>query len=377
MESPDEVEAVGTPQVSVVMAVYNGCDYLRLAIESVLAQTFDAFEFIIIDDCSTDDTPEVVRSFGDTRVVYSRNLENLGQTKSLNAGLELSQGEFIARIDADDTWYPNKLEQQLRYMVSHPDVAICGTWADRIDAGGNITGSYLPPTDSLDIRFRILRASPVCHVSLLMRGDSVRASGGYDPRYRYAADHDLFSRMLLDGHAIVNLSLKLTQFREMPQTFGTANKVGPAGDESAEIIGSNALRFVGLDLSPKQSRDIALLFFPAAELPPERLAEACENLRFMARVTYDSLPLRVRVELLAVLFWSLFKRFTLMKSEAGRGGTGRELHAILRAFRRSPFALIVAVASAGLAVAGAGVGMGVKAHLMTCFGWLRTATSRR
>jgi len=366
------------PSVSVVMAVYNGGEYLPVAIESVLTQSFDSFEFIIIDDCSADGTPDVIRSFRDSRIVYIRNAENLGQTESLNVGLAVARGDFIARIDADDVWHAGKLEEQYRFMVARPDVVVCGTWADRIDATGDITGIFSPPTDPLDIRFRMLRASPVCHVSVLMRRDVIVASGGYRSRYRFAADYDLWSRLLGDGHSIVNLPVKLTQFREMPQTFGTANKIGPAGDESAEIIQSNASNLARLDLGRGQCLSIALLFFPEAELPPRTLAEAYGNLELMADATYPSLPMRVRMELLAVLFWSEFKRAALLRSKGGGSQSIRkELGGVLKAFHRRPVALIVALVAVIMSVGGADTGMRVKSWVMGCIGRLGNSVSRR
>ena len=360
------------PALSVVMAVYNGEEYVRLAIESVIEQTFDSFEFIIIDDCSTDRTPEVLLSYGDPRIVYRRNEENLGQTESLNLGLELAQGEFIARIDADDAWYPRKLEEQYRYMVGHPDVAVCGTWADRIDARGEITGTLSPPTDPSDIRFRMLRASPVCHVSVLMRRQVIAESGGYAGRFRYAADYDLWSRLLRDGHKLVNLPARLTQFREMPHTFGTAAKVGPAGDESADIVQSNAALFAGLDLDLKECRDIALLFFPEADVAPQRVAKAYGNLRLMAEAVYGSPPMRVRLELLAVLGWSLFKRQAHLRMTSAHS-VWVQLGEVEKAFRGHLIEALVAVAAIFAATFAAGAGRALKTSVTTSLAWLRRA----
>ena len=369
-------EADITPRVSVVMAVYNGRDYLRLAIESVVSQSFESLEFIIVDDCSTDDTPQIIRSFGDLRIVYTRNAENIGQTASLNVGLGRARGELIARIDADDVWHPEKLEKQCQFMADHPEVTVCGTWADRIGRSGEVIGTFLPPTDLLEIRYRILWASPVCHVSVVMRRAAILECGGYLPQYRFAADYALWSQLLREGHAIVNLPLKLTQFREMPETFGTAYKVGPAGDESAEIIQFNAAAIANLSLDHQQCRNIALMLFPAADLSGEAVCEASVNLGLLAEDAYGSPPLRIRLELLGMLFWSLFKRAALARKKSGFGSYREESLEVLRAFRGRPAALIVAGGALMLAVVGLGSGMKMKAWVTACVFRVRTLSRR-
>ena len=377
MTAMSNLEGVGiTPHVSIVMAVYNGSEYLRLAMESVFSQSFESFEFIIVDDCSTDDTAQIIRSFEDSRVVYSRNAENIGQTASLNVGLARAQGELVARIDADDVWYPQKLTRQCEFMASHPEVTVCGTWADRIDARGAVVGTFSPPTDPIEIRYRLLWGSPVCHVSVVMRRAAILECGGYLPGYRFAADYALWSQLLREGHSIVNLPLKLTGFREMPETFGTANKLGPAGDESAEIIRLNAAAIADLSLDQRQCRSIALLFFPPAELSAEAIGEAFLNLGLMADAVYGSPPMRTRLERLGALFWSLFKRAASIKKEKGFTAYREEFVKVMRAFRRQPAALIVAGGALILAVGGLGSGMKIKGWVTACVGGIRALSGR-
>ena len=372
VRNPEEVGI--TPHVSVVMAVYNGSEYLRLAMESVFSQSFDAFEFIIVDDGSTDDTTQIIRSFDDPRVVYSRNGQNIGQTASLNVGLARARGELVARIDADDVWYPEKLAKQCQIMATHPDVTVCGTWADRIDARGEVVGTFSPPTDPREIGYRLLWGSPVCHVSVVMRRTAILACGGYSSEYRFAADYALWSQLLREGHSIVNLPLKLTKFREMPETFGTANKLGPAGDESAAIIRLNAAAVAGLSLDHQQCRGIALLFFPPADLSGEAILEAYVNLGLMADAVYGTLPLRIRTELLGALFWSIFKRAALIKKKNGFVSYRDESLKVMRVFLGRPGALIVTTGALILAVVGLGPGMRVKAWVASCVGAIRAVS---
>ena len=108
------------PKVSVVMSVYNGERYLREAVDSILGQTFGAFEFVIVDDASTDETPLILSGYTDPRIVFLRNDENLGLTRSLNVGLKMACGEYIARQDADDISLPNRLERQVGLLDEQP-----------------------------------------------------------------------------------------------------------------------------------------------------------------------------------------------------------------------------------------------------------------
>jgi len=118
----EHVSAV--PRVSVAMAVYNGERYLRQAVDSVLAQTFCDFEFLIVDDGSTDSTPEILAGYGDRRVVVISNSQNVGLTRSLNRCLERARGEYVARMDADDVSMPTRLEKQAAYLDRHPAVGL-------------------------------------------------------------------------------------------------------------------------------------------------------------------------------------------------------------------------------------------------------------
>ena len=115
------------PKISVVMPAYNAENYIREAIDSILAQTFRDFEFLIIDDGSTDHTVEIIRSYSDSRIRLYQNERNMGVAATLNRGLDLARGEYIARMDADDISLPERFAKQAAYMDAHPDVAVCGS----------------------------------------------------------------------------------------------------------------------------------------------------------------------------------------------------------------------------------------------------------
>ncbi|MCP8319033.1 MAG: glycosyltransferase, partial [Candidatus Methylarchaceae archaeon HK01B] len=126
-----------SPKITILMSVYNGEKYLREAIDSILNQTFKDFEFLIINDGSTDRTVEILRSYHDSRIKIITNEKNMGLTKSLNKGLKIARSEYVARMDADDISYPRRLEVQYEYMKKNPDVGIVGSWNDVIDDKGN------------------------------------------------------------------------------------------------------------------------------------------------------------------------------------------------------------------------------------------------
>jgi glycosyltransferase involved in cell wall biosynthesis len=124
------------------MPVYNGEKYLREAMDSILGQTFTDFEFIIINDGSTDQSAEIISLYTDRRIILIHNDQNLGITASLNRGLDVARGEYLARMDCDDISLPERLAKQVMFMDANPAVGACGTWALDIDPVGNIIGKW-------------------------------------------------------------------------------------------------------------------------------------------------------------------------------------------------------------------------------------------
>jgi glycosyltransferase involved in cell wall biosynthesis len=291
------------PRVSVVMAAYNGEPYITAAVRSVLDQDFRDLELVVVDDGSTDRTAEIIRSFADARVVYQRNATNRGQTASLNAGLRLARGEYIARIDADDEYLPGKLTAQVRFLDAHPEIALCGTYADCIDEHGATTGTFRPPTDEQEVLFRLTWTSPVCHVSVLARRDALLAVGGYDESYRYAADHHLWSKLAAANYRLANVPLRLMRYRVFEGSFGGASVLADAGWESARIISENARTFCRLELPVDDARAIHLRSHPRWGGEQDRLV-AHRRLSQVAGAIYGSVPARIRWDLFAALTWS-------------------------------------------------------------------------
>ena len=181
------------PAVSVLMGVWNGAPHVREAVESVLSQTVKDLELIVIDDGSTDSTPRMLAAFSDPRLRIERRARG-GLTRALNAALGLARAPLVARLDADDVARPERLERQLAFLASHPDVGLLGTGALLIDASGREIGVVRPPTDDAAIRSALIRRNPFVHSSMVVRRSPVERAGGYDETFPVAQDYDLWLR---------------------------------------------------------------------------------------------------------------------------------------------------------------------------------------
>lgn len=203
------------PRITVLMAVHNGERYLRKAIDSVLDQTFHDFEFLVINDGSTDATYHILESYGDNRLHVIENERNLGLTKSLNRGLRCARGEFIARHDADDVAWRDRLAHQLAYLEKNPTVAIVGTQARVIDESGRHlkVNDVEKGTTNLAIHWQLIFDSPFFHSTVMARTNVMReALGGYNENYITSQDFELWAR-LLPRYAGANLGRALQDFR--------------------------------------------------------------------------------------------------------------------------------------------------------------------
>lgn len=202
-----------SPAVSVVMSVYNAEAFLAAAVDSVLKQTFTDFEFIIIDDASDDESAEILRSFDDPRIRLYRNDVNLGLTVSLNRGLRLARGKYVARLDADDFCKPQRLGVQHEYLEAHPECAVLGSAVDFVDEKNEFLRKAERPTSFADILASCFFHNPCWHSTVMFRRVSVTDLGGYDESFERGQDYDLWLRMIAAGREIRNLPLALASFR--------------------------------------------------------------------------------------------------------------------------------------------------------------------
>lgn len=195
------------------MAVYNGAQHAGQAIESILSQTHRDFEFVIVDDGSTDRTAEVVSSYRDSRIRLVRLSRNTGLSAALNEGLRNARAPLVARQDADDLSEPNRLARQVTTMAASPGVALLGTQGLDIDENGVPTGTVRRCTEPDSIRWFSIFDNPFIHTSVMFRTDVARALGGFNPAYDpFSQDYDLWCRMM-EAHATANLPDALVRYR--------------------------------------------------------------------------------------------------------------------------------------------------------------------
>lgn len=187
------------PRVTVLLAVHDGGDYLDAAVQSVLAQTYDDFELLIVDDASSDGAVEALPA--DPRIRVVRNDRNLGQVASLNRGLREARGTVVARLDADDVCAPERLERQVGTLDAEPDVALVGSWMQLVDESDRPTGSVEGVIDDrVDFVFwTLVQYVLIPHPAAVYLRAPVLELGGYDESMGPAEDKDLWRRLLLAG----------------------------------------------------------------------------------------------------------------------------------------------------------------------------------
>lgn len=201
-------------RITVLMSVYNGERYLKEAIESIFNQTYKEFEFVIYDDCSTDHTAEIIKSYSDSRIVYRRNSVNQGLTRNLADGVSRSEADYIARMDADDIAYPERLERQLQWMDHHPEVTILGSPVTYFkDTLGDL-GAAKQPTDDVTIKATLFISFTLLHPSIMFRREELVKQGlNYNPEYRCSQDHALYLDCIRKGLKFANTEEPLLHMR--------------------------------------------------------------------------------------------------------------------------------------------------------------------
>jgi glycosyltransferase involved in cell wall biosynthesis len=205
------------------MSAYNCERYLREAVESILGQTFTDFEFIIIDDGSTDKTAKILRAIDDERVRILENENNMGVADSRNRGLSLARGEYVAIMDADDISLPDRLEKEVEFLDNHPATGIVGSAYISIDESGNETMVVTFPTDNATLQDRLLQHCCFHHGSVLIRKECLEAIGGYRLDFKVAEDYDLFLR-LAEGFEVANLAEPLYKYRVVTSSLSVHRK---------------------------------------------------------------------------------------------------------------------------------------------------------
>ena len=208
-------ETLNNPRVTILMPVYNGERYLVDAIESILNQTYTDFEFLIINDGSADKSVSIIESYNDNRIRLIHNEKNLGLIASLNKGIALAKGEYLARMDSDDISVPQRLEKQVQFLDAHPDVSVVASHIRFMNADGEETGYWdndMSTNSWADIYAALPKHDCIAHPAVVIR-KSVICKYLYRSAQKHIEDWDLWLRMVSDGLKIEKINEVLLKYR--------------------------------------------------------------------------------------------------------------------------------------------------------------------
>lgn len=205
------------PAITVLMPAYNAAAYIREAIDSVLVQTFTDFELVIVNDGSTDNTEQIIRSYSDPRIVLFSQ-ENQGVIGALNSGLKIARAEYIARFDADDVCYPQRLAFQYKFMQDNPEYVLIGSASDYIDKDGNFLFTWDPPAyEHDDLQQAIYTTCPFDHPSIMYKKQTAIDLGGYPAGAIHFEDHLFWTGFFAKGK-VCNTKEPLIKHRFNPES---------------------------------------------------------------------------------------------------------------------------------------------------------------
>ena len=251
------------PTVSVLLPVYNGQDDVCNAVDSILSQTYEDFELIIIDDGSKDNSFRILEGIHDSRIRLFRQ-ENLGLAATLNRGIALAHGRFIARQDQDDLSHPARLAKQVAFMQANPEYALLGTAAEIWVGDHRTSRAHDHPIEYGVLCFDLLFNNPFVHSSVMLRRDAVVTIGGYtmDPFRQPPEDYELWSRMAR-GYHVANLADRLLVYREVPKSMSRSGP-SPFLDKLVMLCAENLAHANGIHPPDRACLDVAALTHSAS-----------------------------------------------------------------------------------------------------------------
>jgi glycosyltransferase involved in cell wall biosynthesis len=268
------------PLLSVVMPVRNGARWLGEAIDSVLRQTLSDLELLVVDDDSTDETPQILTAWSrrDGRIRLLRR-QDLGLVAALNYGLAEARGVLLARLDADDRAMPERFERQVQVLDHNPSIGLLGSWAERIDERGRRRGDLRPETDPESLIGILTHANPFVHSTIMLRTEIARRQGGYRAAFEAAEDYDLWLRMS-EVTLLANVAEPLVQYRRHGTNVTARKAIRQAFSVRLAQRAAGVRRRTGRD--------------PAADLtsaPDWRLPQALNSFYAEDAITYRLLDL--------------------------------------------------------------------------------------
>lgn len=267
-------EAAAGPLVSVIMATWNSARYLDAAVASLRAQTYPHWELVVVNDCSTDDTAEVLDRLasGESRIRVFTNEVNIKQTRTRNLAISEARGKYVTLLDSDDERKPRSLELQVGYLEEHPDTVVVGTGAEWCDESMNRLNDRLYPLDDAAIRRTFFRYSPFCLASMMIRVSALD-SPAYDPAMEPAEDIDLAMRLGMKGK-LANLPEPL--YRVRTHTQSVTQRGMRVMEKNTFRIRRKARREYGYRMTP-QDAGLNALQFTSMYLMPTRVRFALFN----------------------------------------------------------------------------------------------------
>lgn len=235
------------PFCSVVMSVYNGEEFLADAIDSIIQQTYNDFEFIIINDASTDNTLKIIQSYDDSRIIIINNDKNIFLPASLNKGIQIAKGKYIIRMDADDISHSDRIKQQIEFMENNPEVGILGSQVQII--GFNAGNKFKYELIDNNIKIKLLNESQFVHPSIIIRKSLLIDNNLlYDTNLRKNQDYDLFVRASKYTQ-YANLKATLLKYR---QTENNVKRVDFNQKENIRKIQKKMFSNLGISISEKK-----------------------------------------------------------------------------------------------------------------------------
>lgn len=236
------------PKVSILLPTHQSGAHLHETLDSIKAQTYQDYELLAVDDASTDQTIEILQGYPELRIQIIQG-RNCGLADALNLGIKCAQGEYIARIDADDLMVPERLEKQVHFLDRHHEVIVCGGWQQYF---GLSTFLHAPPASAEQCRANLLFRCDLCHSTLMLRKSSlIEHNLFYNPAFA-AEDFELWTRVLNVGD-IANLPEVLGYYREDGKSI-TIKKKQMLIQQNGEIVSASLKRNLGIVLSEKQKR---------------------------------------------------------------------------------------------------------------------------
>jgi glycosyltransferase involved in cell wall biosynthesis len=285
------------PLISVILPVYNAEKYVSQAIESILTQTFQDFELILIEDGSTDQSPRILQSYQteDERIRLVKNEANLGLISTLNKGIGIAKGKYIARMDADDICRPTRLEKQMKFLEKHPEIDVLGTGMEYIQEDGFELGWFeIHPKTPGAIRWILMFGNPFGHPTILLRKKAIDKVQGYSEQDRLVEDYALWTRMIQARNG-ANLDEPLVKYRLHPESVSTANQL-----EQQEKSHQISLQMLNLLLESSDANFLANTYLDRPLATQEDRLRTCRLILKLYRKLSARfrMPLRDKIEIL-------------------------------------------------------------------------------